>query len=351
MLTKIRHIHGHTNIKRERVLPVAGQVLVRRMQKVGPADVVVVAALTPQFMLLDIAQGLNVSSAKADELLQREPGDDLVKGDVIAGPVGLFQRVVRATHPGQIRIAGEGKVLYEVSSPAFELQAGMEGTVTNIIPERGAIIETNGALIQGVWGNGKVTYGVIQPVSSDLLQELVPEQINIGFRGAIIIAGYCRNPDVLEAARGVPIKGLVLGSMEAELLPQARSMDYPILVVDGFGEKPMNRVAEAILSANKDKNVALNAQPYHPQKGEFPELIISLSSKTDSDVPEEAQSVKKGNKVIITNGPEVSSIGTIEAFYPGKYKLPNGIETHLAVVALPNEKRLAVPLTNLEIIL
>ena len=124
----------------------------------------------------------------------------MVQGDVIAGPVGLFKRVIRAPQSGVVKIAGEGKVLYEINSAEYELQAGMEGTVTNIIPERGAIIETKGALIQGMWGNGKITYGVVQPISNDLLQELVPEQLNIGFRGAIITAGFCRKPKVLEAA-------------------------------------------------------------------------------------------------------------------------------------------------------
>ena len=97
--------------------------------------------------------------------------------------VGLLQRVVRAPQAGQVRIAGEGKILYRIHTPDLELLAGMEGTVTNIIPERGAILETKGALIQGVWGNGKVTYGVVQPASNEMLKELVPELLNIGFRG------------------------------------------------------------------------------------------------------------------------------------------------------------------------
>ena len=100
-----------TSIKRERTLPISGDVLVRRMQKVAPTDVIVVAPLKPRFLLIDIAEGLNVSSARADDLLQRRSGDELTKGDVIAGPVGLFQRVIRAPDNGVVRIAGEGKVL------------------------------------------------------------------------------------------------------------------------------------------------------------------------------------------------------------------------------------------------
>lgn len=350
MLSKVKQIHSMTSIKRERVLPVAGHVLVRRMQKVAPTDVIVVAPLAPRYVLLDIAQGLNVTPARADELLQRQSGEELVKGDIIAGPVGLFQRVIRAPEPGTIKIAGEGKVLFEITSPAVELQAGMDGTVTNIISERGAIIETNGALIQGVWGNGKIAYGVIQPVSNDLLQELIPEQLNLGFRGLIITAGYCRNPEVLETAGNIPIKGLILGSMSSDLIPLAKRIEYPIMVVDGFGSQPMNRAAEGILVANKDRNIALNAQVCDPAQGNFPEVIISQSTQANTEVPPESESLKAGKKVIIINGPELNKIGRIETILPQKQRLANGIETRVAEISLPNDQRTVVPLTNLEII-
>lgn len=349
MLGKVKQIHAMISIKRERVLPVPGHVLVRRMQKVAPTDVIVVAPMTPRFILLDIAQGLNVTPARADELLQRQSGDELVKGDVIAGPVGIFKRVIRAPDPGIIKIAGEGKVLYEISSPDHELQAGMDGTVTNIIPERGAIIETKGALIQGVWGNGRIAYGVVQPVSNDLLQELVPEQLNIGYRGVIITAGYCRNPDVLEAAGNIPVKGLILGTISSDLIPLANSVDYPIMVVDGFGDHPMNRAAEEILVANKDRNIALNAQRLDPFLGNYPEVIISQTAHADTELPSEAETLRAGKKVIIINGPNKNKIGKIEIILPRKQKLASGIETKVAEVSFPNDQRAAVPLNNLEI--
>ena len=350
MTTKIKHYHELTSIKRERVLPVPGDVLVRRMQKVSPTDVIVVASMAPEFVLIDVAQGLRVTPIKADELLQRRSGEELVKGDIIAGPVGVFKRVIRAPQSGRVKIAGEGKVLYEIESPVFELQAGMEGTVTNIIPERGAIIETRGALVQGVWGNGKITYGIIQPVSSDLLQELVPEQLNIGFRGAIITAGFLRNPNVLEAAGSIPIKGLVLGSMSSNLIPQAKKADFPIMVIDGFGRKPLNKAAERVLIANKDKNVALNAQLYDPFQGNYPEVIISQTTKSNPDLPPETDTLKAGKTVIIVNGLLSSRIGKIEGILPQKRILPSGISTRVASVNLGGDEMVEIPLTNLEVI-
>ena len=350
MISKVKHIHALTSIKRERVLPVAGNVLVRRMQKVSPNDVIVVAPTTSQHVLIDIAQGLGVSPERADELLQRQAGDVLEKGDVIAGPIGLLQRVIRASYAGSIRIAGEGKILYQINTPEHELLAGMEGTVTNIIPERGAILETKGALIQGVWGNGKVTYGVVQPASNEMLKELIPEQLNISFRGVVISAGFCRSPEALKAAANVPIKGLILGSMSSSLIPLANKMDYPVLIIDGFQQKPMNKAAESILQANKDKNVALNAQAYDPLLGKYPEVIITQSTTAEPDPPLEAELLRPGKKVIIINGPDAPQIGKIDTIIPGKSQLPSGIETQMAAVSYGADKQAVLPLTSLELI-
>ncbi len=350
MTYKVKGYHALSSIKRERVVPVTGNVLVRRMQKVSPTDVIVVAPMAPEYLLLDVARGLNVTPERADELLQRGAGEELAKGDIIAGPVGMFQRVIRAPQNGTIMIAGEGKVLFEVTTPPYELQAGMEGTVTNIIPERGAIIESRGALIQGVWGNGKITYGVIQQVSNDLLQELVPEQLNISFRGTIISAGFVRNPEVLETAGNIPIKGMVLGSMSSSLIPAAKRADYPIMLVDGFGTRPMNRAAQSILTANKDKNVALNAQKYDAFQGSYPEVIITQSTTRDLSDPPETETLREGKQVIIINGPLASRIGSVERILSRKRTLPSGITSEVAEISLSGEEITEVPLTNLEII-
>jgi hypothetical protein len=350
MISKVKHIHALISIKRERVLPVPGHVLVRRMQRVSPTDVIVVAPLSPRYKLIDVSQGLNVTPARADELLQRQAGDELSQGDIIAGPVGLFQRVIRAPQNGVVRIAGEGQVLYEITSAPFELRAGMEGTVTNIIPERGAIIETRGALIQGIWGNGKITYGVIQPVSSDLLQELVPEQLNISFRGTILAAGYCIKAEVLELASTIPIKGLVLGSISSELIPAAMTANFPIMVIDGFGSNPINKAADKILAANKDKNVALNAQVHDPFLGNYPELIISNPTTSEANLPVQSESLQPGKKVIIINSPQSPQIGTIDQINYEKQTTPSGIMTQTAEVSYGLDQEATIPLNNMEII-
>ena len=350
MLASTKHILPRTNIRRERILPQLGRVVARRMQKVVPTDVVAEANLEPEHIMIDLTQGLNVSPAKANDLLQRQAGDVLSKGDVIAGPVGLFQRVVRAPADCEVKIAGEGKVLLEKDTPSYQLLAGMKGTVTNIIPERGVIIETVGALIQGVWGNGKIAHGVMQRLSKDLEGEVQAKQVDISFRGAIAIGGYCKDPEFFSTAASIPIKGLILGSMSSALIPAARKMEYPIIIIDGFGQKPMNTLASRLLITNEEKEISLNAQEYNRTTGKYPEAIISLPSPDNFDVPKDTDEFSVGKKVYVDSGPYATRIGTIEVIPLKTYTFASGIQTQAAEIALDGNERAWIPLKNLEII-
>lgn len=350
MIALPKNILPLTNIRRERVLPILGHVVARRLQKVSPTNVIVEARMNPEFILLDVSGGLNVSPKRADELLQRQEGDELAKGDVIAGPVGLFQRTIRAPDPGVIRIAGEGKILFEIISRSYELQAGMEGTVTNIIPERGGVIETRGVLIQGVWGNRKITYGVMNLLSPLLDREIQVDQIDISHRGSIVAGGYCTDPEVLENAEAVPIKGLILGSMASSLIPVAGSVNYPVILIDGFGKRPMNRAAAKLLATNQERNISLNAQRYDPYQGSYPEITITLPVSEGVDYPSEVEEFTAGQDVYVTSGPAAGQTGSIQKLLESKFTFPNGVRARGAEVSLDSGTRVMIPLANMQVL-
>ena len=280
MLAPVTHVLPFTTIQRERSLPVPGRVLVRQGQRVDPSDAVAEATLTPEHLVLDIAKGLALPRDRADEQIQRKAGEQVSEGDVLAGPVGITRRVVRAPRAGRVLIAGNGQILLQVESRPFQLRAGIPGIVVGLILERGVVIENKGALVQGVWGNGRIDYGSLHVLASRPDHALSPDQLDASLRGAVVFAGYCDQAEVLKTAAEAPLKGLILSSMASALIPVAARMPYPIVLIEGFGLLPMNSAAFNLLVSNDRREVALNAEPWDRFTNRRPEVFVPLAGES-----------------------------------------------------------------------
>ena len=210
MLAPVVHVLPMTRIRRHRLLPITGRVLVRKSQVVSGVDVIGEANQNPKHVLLDIVHGLGVGISKADQHLQRQAGDVVAEGDVLAGPVGWGKRVVRAPCSGKIILSGRGKLLLEEEDAPKQVLAGLPGEVISLIPGRGAVVESIGALVQGVWGNGAINFGLLRVLIKKVEDILSVEQLDIDLRGTVVFGGYCGDEQVLRAAAELPLKGLIL---------------------------------------------------------------------------------------------------------------------------------------------
>src|SRR5512143_124343 len=187
MLAPVAHILPLTTIRRERLLPLPGRITVREGQKVNPMDVVAEVRYGENHILLYAARRFEISPAEAQKLVQVKTGDVISKGDVIARQKGLMSQTITAPQNGRVLVVGNGQVLMEVGDSTFELQAGLPGTVTRQIDDRGVEITFNGALIQGVWGNGPVNVGLMLPMLTNADDVLEVKQLDVSLRGSVLL--------------------------------------------------------------------------------------------------------------------------------------------------------------------
>lgn len=350
MLAHVTHYLPVTVIRRRRLLPVPGKVVVRKGQKVSATDVIAETNLNPEHILLDLVRGLGLAAKKADEAIQVRAGDEVASGDVVAGPVGIARRVVRAPKNGRIIVAGNGQILMEADNQPFELKAGIPGTVIELLDDRGADIETSGALIQGRWGNGKVDFGMMNVVARSPQDELTMDRLDVSQRGSIILGGMLKDEEVLTMAAEIPLRGMILSSMSSMLVDRAVKMPIPILLVEGFGSIPMNTAAFKLLSTSDKREAAVNAETLVRYTGGQPEVVIPLPSAGELASPKNADIFAPGQKVLVRGSlRKVSLIGTI-ASIQGVTTLENGVRTQAANVELEGGGITVVALTNLELL-
>ncbi len=345
----VTHILPVTLISRTRILPIRGKVLVHPGQRVNPTDVIAEARQPGQHLLVDIRRGLGLS-AKKDfaPFLERRVGDKLQKGDVIAQSKGLFARIVSSPVDAEIISILNGKVLLEMPGGTISLKAGIPGVVSEVLTEYGAEIETNGMLIQGVWGNRGIDQGVLLNLASDPADELTAARLDVSMRGAVVLCGHCSQPEALQAAAELPLRGLVLGSMTANLLPAANKSSIPIMLLEGFGNIPINAAAFKLLSSNEKRDITVFAQPWNRTTGERPELIITLP--TDAAEAAQLTDVTPGLTARINSMPHAGKIVTLVKVQEGLSALPNKLRAPSVLVRMEDNEQIVVPLANLDIL-
>ncbi|MCC6148111.1 MAG: hypothetical protein IT308_11150 [Anaerolineaceae bacterium] len=345
----ITHMQPLTTIRRARMLPVRGQVHVRKHQKISAADIVASGYAGNEHLLLDVRRILNIRKAEQLEgALQCKPGDRIQKDDALAESGGMFRRVLRSPVEGQIVTITAAGILIEIQNQLLEVFAGIAGTVIEVIPERGAILEAEGALLQGVWGNGKANQGMLLAATLSPEEALGRETLNMSMRGAVLLGGRCEDADALKIGADLPLRGLILGSMTADLVATAQSVNYPVIVLDGFGTFPMNAQGYKILVNNEKRDACLNASPWDPFTGEKPEVVIPLPASGEATA--EVGEWRPGKVARITTMPLLGKIGVVVDVPSAAQTLPNGIRTSTALVRLENNEQIFVPLANLDML-
>jgi len=350
MLAPMLHILPLTTVLRERLLPVSGLVSARAGQRVSATDVVAEAHWARDHNLLDVARKFGISGAAADRLIRVKEGDQLTAGALIATGRGLFPREVRAPHAGRVSVIGGGQVLIEVGEVNMQLRAGIPGLVTQVIPDQGVIIQASGALVQGVWGNGHIEMGLMVNLMEKPDTLLEAGRLDVSLRGSVILGGIVRDVETLKAAADLPVRGLILSSLNPGLIPTAMQMRYPIMVTDGFGTLPMNTPAYRLLTTNAKRDVTVNAEAFNRYSGARPEAIIPLPITQEPPIADDVTEFEAGQQVRLRAAPHRGQVGSLVAVRPGLSALPNGLRAHCADVRLESGDVVLIPLVNMEVV-
>jgi hypothetical protein len=349
MLAPVKYILPMTLIRRRRVMPYPGKILVRAGQKVGATDTLAESNLNPEYLLLDVGRGLGMRPEAVERYLQCQVGDQLAEKDIIAGPVGLTRRIVRSPRAGKVVIISDGQVLLEITGQPYQLKAGLPGEVVELVTERGAVIESAGALVQGVWGNGRTETGLLVILARSPEHEIKASDLDVSARGAIVLAGHLQDAEILKNAEEILLRGLVLGSMEARLIPAAAKASFPIIVLEGFGRLPIGAASHKLMVSYERRDVTLNAEPWNQFTGIKPEVFFPAAVPESVTPPPEFIPLGVGQPVRILRAPKAGETGKIVEL-KGMTTFSGGLRTRAARVLLENGESVIIPLANLEVL-
>ncbi len=350
MAASIAQIKTITTIRRERVLPYPGRIQVRKGQKVGPRDIVSECRTYQNYYLVNVSQVLGIPAHRVGKLIQCQVGSQIKAGDVIAGPAGFLKRVIRSSKSGMVVFVGRGLVLVELDEAPLVCVAGYPGEVVELLDDRGVIVQTTGSLIQGVWGNGQVGSGLLKVLAEGSEHMLEGSQLLNVQAGEVLTAGYCRDEKVFESLEKISIGGLILSSMSNSLKRLVDQLTFPVILLEGFGQSPINPFVFELLKSNEEKLVSINAEKPRALNDFPPEIIIpieGLDTLQEMDLP---ASFAEGQRVRIMDSMYARQTGLLTKLC-GFSSFPSGVRATAAEVKLDaNAEKVIIPLINLEIL-
>jgi len=346
----ITHVIPLTTVRRERSLPAAGTVSARVNEKVQAGDVLAQAEPPARHYLLDLARALGVPEKDAVRHLRHQPGERVDSGDVLAGPVGLGRRTLRAPAPGQIVSVQVGRILFEARGEAVSLKAGYAGVVVATDGVQSVTLEATAALVQAVWGNGRQDHGVLRVVGGGAAERVKTEDFDINLRGAVLVAGICLHTAPLHQATELSCRGLILGGLASDLIPVVRRLPYPVLIVEGFGDIPMNAAAYSLLSGLAGREASLDGRVGGLYSNQRPEVIIPMPANRQVSLPDEVIPLQPGVRVRVVQAPYHGAVGVVREVLMRAVGYPSGILARSARVDLEGLGTTNVPLANLEIL-
>ncbi|HEY2251373.1 MAG TPA: hypothetical protein VGH74_09945, partial [Planctomycetaceae bacterium] len=181
-------------LRRRRILPIRGEVLVRAGDQVAARDVVAQTLLPGPITPVNVAHVLSIPPGDLPGAMLKAQGDKVSAGELLArsnGMFGWFKKDCAAPTAGVVEAISSvtGQVMLRGDPLPVQLRAFLTGTVVEVIAEEGATVEAEGSFVQGIFGIGGEAFGAIQIACRQPDQKLAADLISDKMRGAVVVGG------------------------------------------------------------------------------------------------------------------------------------------------------------------
>lgn len=342
-------IQPSMRIRRERMLPRQGEIVVRVGQEVTPTQVLARAPLGLQFNVVRARKLLNVSLEAFPDCLLVSEGDKVEVGTPLAQKKRLIgQKVIESPMSGTIARIQHGRIAIKQTADWYELRSMVRGRVVNYINQQGITIEIVGTYIQGLWSTGSAALGKLQFIATTPTETLEAAQIIPDFGNQIMVAGHIDQYDTVDAAIDAGVQGIITGSISAELAPKLTDLDIVIITTDGFGTHGMAQPIYDLLKTGVGEETTLFGFNKSEQRTRRPEIIIPRSGAASMETAPFDKPLAVGQQVRIFRQPYIGQIGIVEKIRMNRFITGSGIAVHGADIRLPNDQIIFAPIANLD---
>ncbi len=357
------------HIRKVRRLPLPGETLVEKDQKVKGDDIVARTAVPGNVHTVNVGGILGVPPEDVPQLMLKKVNEPVKQDEIIArskGLFGLFKTEVRSPVTGTIESISSvtGQVIIREPPRPVQIDAYIEGIVDEVIPKEGVVVANDVSLIQGIFGVGGETRGALKLVVKDPDEVLAPEAISSDCQGKVLIAGSLLTYEAIERARAVGAKAVIAGGIEDTTLRKFLGYDIgvaitgseksglTIIITEGFGKMRMATRTFDLLAALENKMASVNGATQIRAGVIRPEVIVPCDQKGTEEIkPSAAEGgLALGMAVRIIRQPHFGKIGKVTALPVELQTIETEAKVRVLEVQLDSGERILLPRANVEII-
>ena len=361
-------VSPHTIIQRTRRLPLKGEVLVETGQPVSPGTIVARASLPGLMQSVKVAAQLGIDADEMPGILLVKEGDTVEKGQVLAATkafFGMFKSEAKSPTAGVVEtISGvSGNVGVRQAPLPINLTAYLSGTVAETMPGEGVVVQTEGALIQGIFGIGGERVGEIDMVSEAPESDLTEADILPAHAGKIIVGGANISGAALRKAAELGITGIVVGGIiDKDLIDFLgydigvaitghENISLTLVITEGFGTIAMARRTFELLQSLAGKSASINGATQIRAGVIRPEVIVPLGASTAAAVSRgDEGDLSVGTPIRIIREPYFGKLASVSGLPPQLTVIGSGASVRVLEATLADGSFVTVPRANVEII-
>ncbi len=357
-------------LRKERRLPLIGEVLVKKGDKVKAEDIVARTELPGNVQPLNVAGLLSVPPEEVPQVLIKKQGDKVKKGEPIAiskSFFGIFKTNVTSPVDGTIDSVSNitGQVILREPPEPVEVNAYIDGTVVEVIENEGVIVETKASFIQGIFGIGEERIGHIQQLCDSPGCEVTKDMIKEEHKGKILVGGAFVTAGALEKAAKIGVTGIVAGGIDDANLRGFLGYDIGVaitgnegkgitlVITEGFGKISMAKRTFELLNSLNGKKASISGATQIRAGVIRPEVIVpdeSLQIHAEDAELQEGGLVIGKTRIRIIREPHFGKIGVVTALPSELQQIETEAKVRVLEAKLDDGTVVTVPRANVEII-
>ena len=361
-------VADRTVVRRRRLLPLPGTLLVKVGDRVRSDQAVARAELPGKVYPINLANQLSIAPDEINDYLVKKEGDAVQKDEILAENKPLikwFKTEIRSPVAGTVESLSvvTGQVLLREPPRVLNLLAYIDGTVVETIRGQGVVVESACSLVQGIFGIGGEVWGDLLVAVASPDEPLSPGHLKPDMKGKIIVGGSFLPAETLARARELDIAGLVAGGIHDKDLRALLGYDlgvaitgteqvgFTLILTEGFGTIPMAAKTFRLLSAHNGKKASISGATQIRAGVIRPEIIIPRTSAAPDQAGEvERTGIRLGDSVRIIRDPLFGKIGEVSALPSDLARIPTESDVRVLEVAFADGARAVIPRTNIEVI-